>query len=172
MNRYIRYPTAWETVMRNLRKIDETGDNVEVLIACAVQALNIYYIPDMIKWKLQQNFKKINPWPIGGGLINMHLVYLPNWLNIKVLPRWFKDQVTQKYEDFYPWLLENYRDDEEFISGNGWGLSRLKGLINFMNSEDWSERMPEFREYINVLDEHRGTNFRETFPEMGGLLDE
>jgi MoaA/NifB/PqqE/SkfB family radical SAM enzyme len=173
MNKYIRYPSSWYTIMKQLNRLDNTGPNVEVTIAVAVQMLNIYYMPDMIKWKLEQNFKKINPWPLGGGLINFHLVYLPAFLNVKVLPQWFKEKVTQKFEDFYHWLAENYRNDRGFTHGmKGWGLPRLKGLITFMNSEDWSERMPQFVEYINVLDEVRGTNFKETFPEMKELLDE
>ena len=45
-------------------------------------------------------------------------------------------------------------------------------MISFARSEDWSRRLPEFREYINKLDELRGTDFRATFPEMAYLLDE
>jgi hypothetical protein len=45
-------------------------------------------------------------------------------------------------------------------------------MISFARSEDWSRRLPEFREYINKLDELRGTDFRNTFPEMAYLLDE
>ena len=41
-----------------------------------------------------------------------------------------------------------------------------------MMSDDWSRRLPEFREYITLMDEIRGTDFRETFHEMGGILDE
>ena len=45
-------------------------------------------------------------------------------------------------------------------------------MVSFMKSEDWSQRLPEFREYITKLDKLRNTNFRKTFPEMAGLLDE
>lgn len=173
MNNYIRYPSPWNLIEKKLRELDESPDNIEILIACAVQALNIYYLPDMVKWKLEQGYKKINPWPIGGGLINTHLVYHPPFLNVRVLPKWFKEQVSQKYEEFYPWIIENYRGDDDFLEGiEGWGLKRFKSLISFMNYEDWSVRMPEFIEYITELDKIRGTDFRKTFPEMGALLDE
>ena len=170
MNKYIRWPTDWNIILEQLNRLDNTSDNVEVTVACAVQMLNIYYIPDFIKWKLNQGYKKINAWPLGGGLINFHLVYHPAFLNIKVFPQWFKDKIAEKFEDFYVWLKNNYRNDELFNSG--WGLPRLKGLISFMQSEDWSQRMPEFREYIKLVDEVRNTDFKKTFPEMGGLLDE
>jgi hypothetical protein len=45
-------------------------------------------------------------------------------------------------------------------------------MISFARSEDWSQRLPEFREYINKLDELRGTDFRATFADMAYLLDE
>jgi len=51
-------------------------------------------------------------------------------------------------------------------------VRRLKGMISFMNSGDWSrERMPEFIEYIEKMDAIRDTNFRDVFPEMAPLLD-
>ena len=53
-----------------------------------------------------------------------------------------------------------------------YGIKRLQGMIKFMMSEDWSRRMPEFREYITKFDAYRKTDFAKTFPEMAGLLDE
>ena len=53
-----------------------------------------------------------------------------------------------------------------------YGIKRLQGMIKFMMSEDWSVRMPEFREYITKFDKLRETKFAEVFPEMADLLDE
>lgn len=169
MNHYIRYPSPWKRVVENLRRFDETNDKVEVTIACAVQALNIYYIPEFIEWKLEQNFKKINPWPLGAGLINYHFVYHPAMLNVKVLPPWFKRVVREKYDSYIAKLSERYKDKPEFFK-NQYGIPRLKGLVSFMESEDWSRRMPEFQEYIRLMDGIRGTDFKKTFPEMAELL--
>ena len=70
MNSYIRFPADWDNTVKQFHLLDNTDDKVEVTIACAVQALNIHYIPDFIKWKLEQNFKKINIWTFGAGMIN------------------------------------------------------------------------------------------------------
>ena len=182
MNDYIRYPSDWN---RNLEVFDildsQTGNNTEVSIACAVQALNIYYIPDFLKWKLEHGFKKINMWPFGAGGINYHFVYHPPHLNVKILPAWFKDEIERKYEDFIPWWEENWEKGipswhkgkvtKDDWLGASYGISRLRGMVNFMKSEDWSQRMPEFQEYITKLDQLRGTDFRKTFPDMAKLLD-
>ena len=45
------------------------------------------------------------------------------------------------------------------------------GLVKFMESEDWSNRMPEFREYIQLMDQIRGTDFKVTFPELASLIE-
>lgn len=169
MNDYIRWPSKWDRIVKSLNILDKSSDHIEVTIACAVQALNMYYIPDLIKWKLEQNFKKINPWPLGGGLINFHLVYHPAFLNVKVLPKRFKAEIKYKYAEFYNWLAKYHGFDEEFMQSD-YGISRLEGMIKFMMSDDWSRRIPEFKEYITLMDEIRGTSFKKTFPEMEKLI--
>lgn len=171
MNHYIRYPSDWTTVENNLRRLDETPDSVEVTIACAVQILNIYYLPEFIEWKLAQGYRKINPWPLGAGLINYHLVYHPAMLNVKVLPPEFKARVRAKLENYSEELKRRFASNPDFAS-SPYGVSRLMGLVKFMESEDWSNRMPEFREYIRLMDEIRGTSFARTFPEMASLQTE
>lgn len=178
-NDYIRYPSVWENQVENFWKLDNTSAHIEVTVACTVLALNIYYIPDFIKWKVQQGFKKINPSPLGAGMINFHFAYWPPQLNVKVLPKWFKDEVVRKYEEeFFPWIIENWRlcCNVQDVTFEEWaaapyGLDRIKGLLRFMQAEDWSERMPEFVEYIKLTDKVQGKDFVATFPEMAKLLE-
>jgi len=185
MNDYIRYPSKWDHTNAQFHRLDkDTSNNVEVTIACAVNALNIYYIPDFLKWKLTQNFHKINMWPFGAGGINYHFVYWPGHLNVKVLPDSFIDKCEEHYDEFIEWWKENWRlgvpswhknnpkcTYENWLD-DGYGIKRLKGMLSFARSEDWSRRLPEFREYLTKLDNMRGTDFRKTFPEMAFLMDE
>jgi hypothetical protein len=48
-----------------------------------------------VHWKESMNFKKINLPPYGAGLIGTHLVYLPSYLNVRVLPKHLKDKVPR-----------------------------------------------------------------------------
>jgi len=183
MNDYIRYPSEWEHQLEMFKRLDtQTSNNVEVTIACAVNALNIHYIPDFLKWKLQHGFNKTNMWPFGAGGINYHFVYWPGHLNVKILPNDFLDKTEAKYEEFIKWWKENWelgvpswhkgKVDYQTWENASYGIKRLRGMISFARSEDWSRRLPEFREYINKLDKLRGTDFRATFPDMAYLLDE
>lgn len=180
-NDYIRYPSQWSRNLEAFRQLDEeTTHNVEVTVACAVQALNIYYIPEFLKWKLEHGLKKVNMWPFGAGGINYHFVYHPPHLNVKVLPAWFKDEIEAKYEEFIPWWTENWElgvptwykgkvTKEKWLSAD-YGISRLRGMVRFAKSEDWSMRLPETKEYLELLDQQRGTDFYSTFPEMKDIF--
>ena len=169
MNDYIRFPSKWELIERQFRRLDKTSDHIEVTVSCAVQILNMYYIPDFIKWKLSQGFKKINPWPLGAGLINFHFVYHPAHLNVKIFPPWMKDKIRFKFEKFYEWLKVNHCNTPDFLESD-YGIKRLRGMVSFMESEDWSRRLPQFVEYIEKMDSLRKTSFVETFPEMAELV--
>jgi len=181
MNSYIRYPSKWKRTEEVFHILDnETSNNVEITVACAVQALNIYYLPDFIKWKLEQGFKKINMWPFGAGGINYHFVYHPPHLNVKVLPKWFKEEVRKKYEEFYPWWEENWelgvpswhkgKVTKKAFDAAPYGLKRLEGMLKFMESEDWSIRLPEMKEFLEICDSQRNTNWQEIFPEMKDIF--
>jgi hypothetical protein len=183
MNEYIRYPSKWSRTAEVFRILDtQTSDNVEVTIACAVQALNIYYIPEFLKWKLTQGFQKINMWPFGAGGINYHFVYHPPHLNVKVLPKWFKKKCRNHYEEFYPWWEDNWKlgvpswhqnkVTKEQWKDAGYGIKRLEGMLQFMESEDWSNRLVEMKEFIVLCDKTRKISFDQTFPEMRGIFDE
>ena len=162
-NDYIRYPSKWEDVETNLRKLDNTPDNVVVNIACAVQLLNILYITDLARWKIRSNFKKINVAPFGGGVIGLHLVYLPSYLNVKVLPLELKELAKTRIETF----LQEYQHID-FVNSTH-GKQRWEGLINYMMSEDWSSKLPSTVEYLEVTDQTRNEDFRNTFKDLQRL---
>lgn len=180
-NDYIRYPSKWEHQEEVFHILDNTSDNVEVTTATTIMALNVAYLPEFLKWKVDQGFKKVNKWPLGAGGINMHFAYWPPQLNVKTLPPELKKQITDKYEnELYSWMEDNWQKftgvkesgitKEQFLDA-GYGMKRYKGVINFMNSEDWSARMPEFKEWVNLINTRRGySNFEEIFPIFKGYV--
>ena len=108
----------------------------------------------------------------------MHFAYWPPQLNVKVLPSHLKDQISRKYqEEFYPWINDNWEKftgvkelnitKEQFMAAP-YGIKRFKGIIDFMNAEDWSARLPETREYLNLINAQRG--WTDKFPRVFPLL--
>jgi hypothetical protein len=119
-------------------------------------------------------------WPLGAGGINYHFVYWPAYLNIKVLPLWFKEECAKKYEEFILYWIEHWElsipehlkgkiTKEDWLTAS-YGIKRLRGMINFMKSEDWSNRLVETQEYLESLDKLRGMSFYETFPHMKDIF--
>lgn len=164
-NDYIRYPSQWDTIVENLHRLDQTPDNVVVNMACAVQLMNVLYVPELVSWKRSQNFRKVNLPPFGAGLIGTHLVYLPSYLNVRVLPQDVKMQVQQRVDEF----CAAEHNNSEFQT-NPYGLQRWQGLVKYMMAEDWSHKLPELRDYIAVTDQTRGSDFAQVFPELAHIL--
>lgn len=173
---YIRYPTKFEEVERTLHLLDNTPDNIQVSLATAIQIFNIKHLPDFMKWKVQSNFKKINLGNVpggvqmGGGLVNMHLLYIPTFLSIQILPKEDKQEVEERFEDFRWWLWKHYRSDEDFWKHNPYGWKRWEAVLNHMNAQDNSHLLPGFKEYVNKLDAIRDLNAAKIFPELAHLL--
>jgi len=174
-NHYIRYPVSWSEITTALHKLDNTPDNIKVGIACAVQIFNVKHIIDFAKWKIQQNFKKINMFKVagsevGGGIINMHMLYIPTFLSARILPDADKAQLRKDILDFKQWLWDHYRQDDDFWIHNPNGWNRWEGILKFVESENHSHLLPDFKEYTTNLDSIRNTNAKEIFPELTHLL--
>lgn len=173
---YIRYPTEWEIIEKNLRRLEDTSDKIQFNIALAVQILNIKHVPDFIKWKVSSNFKKLNfeknivGQTNGGGLIGVHLLWIPTWLSIRVLPAQDKQHVRQLFNELKQWLWDNYTQSDEFWKVNPYGWKRWEGILDWMDAEDHTNLLPDFIEYINVMDNQRKTDFKTVFPEISHLL--
>jgi MoaA/NifB/PqqE/SkfB family radical SAM enzyme len=162
-NDYIRYPSQWANVEKNIRLLDETSNNITINLACAVQALNVTYLDELAQWKLDSNFKKINLAPYGAGVIGLHLVYLPSYLNIRVLPKYIKKYAADKILKF----ADSIKTDE-FLN-NSYGRQRWQGIVKYMLEEDWSSKLPALTQYLEICDSTRKTNFRTVFPELSQL---
>lgn len=149
-NTWIRYPSKWEDIENTLFTLDTAPDNIYGKILCTVQAINIFYITDFADWLLSKKFKKIGQLD-HDGLFHPGTLHFPNYLCSKVLSTDFKKLVTEKIEKFADEHSTNKQTKE------------LLNTVNFMNSEDWSDKLPSLRQYIKSIDRMRQTNFIKTF---------
>ena len=67
----------------------------------------------------------------------------------------YMKSLTQKYPD---------RDWSYFISS-------FKNELDFMNAESGDKYLEDFKQRTNRLDQIRGEDFREVFPELRSILD-
>jgi hypothetical protein len=109
---------------------------------------------------MSQNFKKVNRKDYGAGLIGLHLVYLPSYMNVRVLPYNLKVKATKHIYN----LIEKY-DSKEF-EYDPYGKQRWLGLVKYMKDEDWSGKLPALIEYLEITDKTRNTDYRKTFIDL------
>jgi pyruvate-formate lyase-activating enzyme len=149
---YIRYPTKWETIEKNLKIIDNMGENIWLRFLFSVQALNIAHLPNFIRWVHSQNYKKSKCFTNTQSFVHPGLVHWPEYLNPKILPPAFKQQVTDAFNILKIELNEPF--------------DKYDGIVSFMNSEDFSGKHEIFKDYCSSLDKMRGTDKFSVFPEL------
>ena len=124
------------------------------------------------------DFKKINfdtnaaGQIMGGGLVGVHLLWIPTWLSLRVLPKKDKQEIRTLFDELERWLYNNFTQHPSFWKENPYGWKRWKGILDWMDAEDHTNLLPDFKEYIVKMDSERKTNFKLVFPELAHLISE
>jgi hypothetical protein len=129
----------------------------------------IYYQKELLNY-LKSNDFSLDEYETGGGIINLHLLYIPTFLSARLLPQTEKEQIEKDFSEFKKWLWENYRQDDNFWKDNPYGWSRWEGILKFVMAEDHTHLLPDFKEYVNNLDSIRNISFSKVFPELSNLI--
>jgi len=159
-NSYIRYPDHWENIVDTMHMVDSTPDNIGPRLNCTVNILNVMYIPEYIDWVIKQKFKKVSQSGSQNGIPFIGYVHGPTYMNCKVLPPHIKQAIADKYDNWY-----------KQFDKPGYGLQRVMAIKDFMLSEDKSKHFKSFKNYVQKIDNIRGTNFTKTFPELNAMID-
>jgi len=110
--------------------------NIYIEIHCTVQMYNILRLQDLIAWVLPYEVK-----------IYFNILNHPNWLNIRVLPVHLKKDVEEKLQKYYY-------------------LPKVKGIIDYMNAENWTEHLDIFYQKTSILDESRNESLQSIITEL------
>lgn len=76
----------------------------------------------------------------------------------------------EQFMEFKDYLWNNYRQDDNFWQVNPYGWKRYAAILKFVEAQDHSNLLPDFKEYIHNLDRIRGTNSKSVFPDLAHLL--
>ena len=165
INDYIRYPSRFKKIENNLDQLNQFN-NILIWINTTVQAYNIFNLTDLIMWKLKKHSLDLDE----NNVINFHALHNPNFLNVKILPSFYKKLVEKKIFSFLSGLRENL--DSKFYSELSkekiiFSLDKtLKSYIHYMNSEDWSYLIPKFWNYTRKLDKLRAQKLQSAIPDL------
>lgn len=152
----IRKGLDWKKFVDNIDVLRKTY-NKEYTIDCVVQALNADHLFDMHKNLLNnQIIRSVDDF-------NIFFLTEPEYLSIDILPISMKNELCSKIE----------KHINEFLIPNNSerSVQQFQSMINLLNTcEDKTHLLPEFRRYINALDNFRNQNTSKVFPELKSIL--
>jgi MoaA/NifB/PqqE/SkfB family radical SAM enzyme len=154
----LRKGQNWDVVVRNRKKLLENPPEVGCFdfgVSATVGAMNVLHIPDFHREWIDAGFI-----PPNAFLINP--IFDPIYLRVNILPREYKDQVQKKYETF----MREYLSDYEEI------YLKYESFLKFMWESDLQDQLPTYFWWTKTLDESRGENFVQVFPEWKELFEE
>jgi hypothetical protein len=158
---YQRHPAKWRIVKRNIETVDKLPENIHAWLTCTVTTVNVFHIPEFIKWKIMESgLKKFNN---GKKLpvLTIHVAHSPSHACIKVLPPEMKELVKQKYNEFKKCLVDE-NIDEKYVKAS---IKILDSITGYMMSDNEKDGWSWFREYTRILDLRRGQNILDIAPE-------
>lgn len=168
LNDYIRFPSKWKIIERNIKILDGSTDNIFPIVRTTVSVFNIYYLDELIKWRFNQNFKKVNDIYGMYPVIHSHPLHLPNNQSIKIFPQKSKIIIANKLRLLYNWFDDIEINNKEYVRKKL--IDKIEGYINYMMSEDKSNLIPSFYQINNRLDEFRKNKLDEkTNDLLGGV---
>ena len=177
INSFIRYPSKWDQIEKNLYRLDKTEENFLIHIAMTVSVLNIWHLSEFIQYIMKSNYKKIPPWS-DKSLMTPHPVHRPPYLNVNILEEQFKKKIKEHFENCKEKILSfDWQGTYGESNGTGWrskidrSFEILDSYMEFMyttqyKKEELMKHRINFIRYMDKLDELRGTCWKKVFPEL------
>ena len=162
VNEYIRYPSNFEIINRNLRRIDDMPDNIILGLFCTIMVYNILYLPDFLEWVIQQNFKKLNV----SKMFKNYPLHTPLFLNQQIFPEKSKKIIENLFEERIDKVKTMNFDEQTTQKYIEW----LRGHIIHMNKVDRSDLIDDFFDFTQKLDDSRNQNIDDYLPGLRELL--
>jgi hypothetical protein len=151
---YVRYPSDWDRIVTNIRRFDSLGENALIQFHSTIHALNVYRLPELLKWADTAGFENRRRFDSIQGFVGTGLVHNPVHQDIRVLPHDFKRVITRRLTDY----IETRPASEP--------VDQLNSVLGVLNSADWSRQMRRLTHHTTLLDRVRGTDVLSTFPEL------
>ena len=160
MQEYIRYPSDWKQIDKNLSKlVEKTKDNIVIKVAPVIQSTNLGLITDLFEY-LEQFNRVHNKTVVAIHPINL---YGPPQLDLLYLPVTYKKTCWDRIEQ---WLEKSCTFQPlEFYT-------KMDAIKNKCLLEvDGEEQMSRFIDFNNMFDTHRGVSLQYVNPELYNIVN-
>ena len=154
---YVRAAGNLKKVEENIKILNASLPNADISATCTVNLYNITRLVDVIEYYTNLDV-----------YFHTSLVQYPKALNIKLLPKNLKDEVTRNVNN---WFIDA-RDKVEMRSTKVNPQKQLQritkftqNVLNYMNSEDLHNEWKLFLDYTDTLDKYYKTNYLNVYDE-------
>ena len=172
LNDYIRYPSKWSKLEKNMYYLDELSfqnPHIRIYIHTTVQVYNVLGIPKFLNWLRKADFKALYRFPY------FIWVRTPEWLCPGVYPKNFRNKIIDK-------ILESLDLHEDFFlnynKGAHYDYSRdkmkiLRGFSEMIRQDSSQEK--HFETFIKETKAHdvlRNQSVTRVLPELKPFFPE
>ena len=152
---YVRGNANWNTLIENIKEIQKFSNIDRIVGAVAVQVSNIFIIPKMIEYFLDEL----------GIVFYINMVKYPECLSVQVLPNELKNIATKQLQESRI-KKQSYKLVERYPILDKITNTQIDNIINYMNSKDrFNELWKDTVEFNKALDMSRNQNFLDVNPE-------
>lgn len=149
---YVRYPTDWNQLTQNISAIAAVP-NVKIVFYTVISAYNLKSLGNILTYV--DSIAAVRP-------VGWYPIMLdnPSYMSTHIWPRDVRGDAKIAI-DYLP--LSNLK---KYVSQNVF----QKVYDYYLAEETYTDRIEQFKEYNEVNDRHRGTDFNSTFPELVCLI--
>lgn len=153
---FLRKGTIWENTLANRKRMMEVCPQVDFYVSATVSLPNALHVVDFHKSWVEKGL--IQPQDF-----NYNLLQSPTWQRIDILPKEYKQQVKEKYEEHIKWLRP--------IDPLTRATKGFESALDWLYKRDLPQHLDRFFENTRKYDKVRNENFLEVFPEWKELFE-
>ena len=165
---YIRYPSKWNVIKKNLKKLVEAPINIIPVIAPTIQIYNVLNIVQVFELVEELDCKK---WEyFENPSTHLTVLFDPQHLSIRHLPRSIKDLAIER-------LLE-FQTRSKLLKKSAHYSEQFKLLVDTLKQDNFEiengytsrDYLAHFIQYTQDLDKQRNQRFQDYLPELYQLI--
>jgi sulfatase maturation enzyme AslB (radical SAM superfamily) len=158
---YIRRPSKWADIDRNIRKIDEHFDEWKLrwaAMSVTVQISNVLSLNDLFAYLRTAGLKRFSILP------QLVPLFDPKYLSIQALPKAAKKIARERLE------LELNRPEARSQSGYEQFLGSIDSTLTYMDEADTTADLADFFQFSEASDKTFHESWKDSLPELSKAL--
>jgi len=162
LNDYIRRPSRWADIERNLQTLDSRADEWKIrwaAVSSTVQIYNVLTIHELFSYLRTAGFRRIAQVPQLVPLMD------PAYLSIRCLPPAIKAIARERLQTEFERARERYGSELAAQIGT------VRATVNFMEVAGASADLADFFSFTDATDRVFGESWREAAPELAAVLE-